>query len=487
MQPTAFVILHADTNPSPKISGALHAHARRSSLRSKHPLTSDRLRRAALFLCLVAQYLPLPCRAATPNPSASPQSDGTQSSSPAHPRTIEDLNLKGAGADNPPFTDSLFGADSTFRRRLFRHGLLFRMGANAAYIQNTLAAPVSADAQTYTGQRQFAAYSFNPVLSADLRQLGLRKTQLNINGQLQQASWSPAQPAAATISALYLYKEFGEDRVEMKLGYLTTDFQFIGLQVGGQVASGAQGVYAVLPYEVGLSHTPLPAPVLTLKYRFDNGLYFKGAAQRAEEPGSLDAALHRNPVGLRFLPHGDKLLLVGEAGLKQPATATQLSAWYRAGYIANNTPYTSLRTGLKKSGNYCGYLLADHQLWQPETSNPGRGVYAGASAMVVPADLDVYRLYYEARIYYAAPFHSRPDDFASVVASYTAISQDYLRTLVTAHQSYWRASDSVTGSYTAHLARGTYLGIGLSYVNGPTISPKVPSALTFTAQTSIFF
>ena len=107
--------------------------------------------------------------------------------------------------------------------------------------------------------------------------------------------------------------------------------------------------------------------------------------------------------------------------------------------------------------------------------------------MVVPADLNVYRLYYEARIYDEAPFHSRLADFASIVASYTAFSQDDLRNLAAAGKSYWRASNSVTGSYTVHLAPGTYLGLGLSYVNGPAVTPKVPSALTFTAQTSLFF
>jgi porin len=417
----------------------------------------------------------------------SQDASATEKTRPTPQRTIEDLNLKGAAADMPPFTDSILGADSPLRRGMFRHGLLFRMGASGAYIQNTLAAPVPADDQTYTGQRPFGAYSFNPVLSSDLRQFHLWKTQLNINGQVQQATWSPAQPTAATVSALYLYREFGEDRVEMKLGYLTTDFQFIGLQVGGQVASGAQGVYAVLPYEVGLSYSPLPAPSVTLKYRFDAGLYLKGAAQRASEPGSEEQALHRDAVGLRFIPHGDKLVLVGEAGFKQPAAARKLSAWYRAGYIGNNTPYTSLRTGLKKSGNYCAYLLADHQLWQPEAANAGRGVYAGGSAMVVPADLNVYRLYYEARVYYAAPFRSGPSDFASIVASYTAISQDKIRSLAAAGQTYSRSSDSVTGSYTVRVARGSYLGVGLSYVNGPSVSPKVPSAMTFTAQTSVFF
>jgi porin len=446
-------------------------------------LTFDRFHNAVLCLCLSTLCTALPSQAGAENP----RSDAAQERDHPRTRSIEDLNLKGAAADNPPFTDTILGVDSPFRRSLLRHGLLFRTGANGAYIQNTLDAPVPADEQTYTSQRPFGSYSVNPVLTADLRQLGLWGTQLNINGQIQQSSWSPAQPTAATISNLYLYKELGEDRAELKLGYLTTDFQFIGLQVGGQVASGAQGVYAVLPYEVGLSYSPLPAPAITLKYRWNTGLYLKGAAQRAAEPGSEAAALKRDAVGVRFLPHGDKLLLIGEAGVKRPAAAGKLSAWYRAGYIANNTPYTSLRTGLKKSGNYCGYLLADRQVWQPQASNPGRGVYVGGSAMVVPADLDIYRLYYEARAYYAAPFRTRPADFASVVASYTAISQDYLRSVAAAGGTYSRASDSVTGSYTVHLARGTYLGLGLSYVNGPSVTPKVPSALTFTAQTSVFF
>ena len=400
---------------------------------------------------------------------------------------MEDLNLKGAAAEDPPFTDTILGIDTAIRRDLYRYGLLFRSSANAAYIQNTLAAPVPADQQHYTGQRPFGDFSFNPVLSWDMRQLGIRKTQLTIGGQLQRASWNPAQPPSAAVGSFYFYSEFGHDRVETKVGYLTTDFQFMGLQVGGQVASGAQGVYAVLPYEVGLSHSPIPTPAITLKYRFDSGFYLKGAAQRAEEPGSGELALHRNPVGLRFLPKGDRLLGIGEVGFKQPPAAGRMQQWIRAGYIANNTPYTSLRTGLKKSGNYCGYLLADRQIWQPDSAHPGRGVFVGGSAMVVPADLNTYRLYYEARVYHAAPFRSRPSDFASLVASYTAFSQDTLRTLATNGKSFWRASDSVTGSYTLRIARGSYAGIGLSYVNGPAVTPRVPSALTFTAQTSLFF
>jgi len=169
----------------------------------------------------------------------------------------------------------------------------------------------------------------------------------------------------------------------MKLGYLTTDFQFIGLQVGGQVASGAQGVYAVLPYEVGISYTPLPAPVLTLKYRWDSGLYVKGAAQRSGEPGSEEAALHRDAVGLRFLPHGDKFLGVGEFGFNAPpapassasGSASAISATPRltsACAPASSKPATTAPISRRSPAHAAAIL------------QPARGVYVGASAMFVP-------------------------------------------------------------------------------------------------------
>ena len=443
----------------------------------------DQLRYTAFCACLFYLGGLLPCRAAAQGSPA----DAPEPRAEVRQRSIEDLNVKGAAASYPPFTDSVLGADTEFRRDLLDYGLVIRLVVDGAYIQNTLAAPVSAVAQTYIGQRPYREYDINPALTWDLRQFGLRRAQFVLWSGFEKASWNPAAPAALGVGELHLYKEFGEDRVEMKIGYIENDAQFMGLQIGGKVASGAQGVYAVLPYEVGLSYGPVEAPAIDLKYRFDSGLYLKGSAQRATEPGSEEAALKRDAVALRFLPHGDKLVLVGETGFNRPSADGRMSEWVRAGYIANNTPYTSLRTGLQRSGNYCAYLLADRQLWQPEKSNASRGIYAGVTAMAVPGVLDVYRSYYEARIYYEAPFRKRPDDFASVVSSYSDFSRDYLHSLAVAGKSYSRATDSVTGSYTVHVARGTYMGIGLSYVNGPSVTPKTPSALTFTAQTSIFF
>ena len=54
--------------------------------------------------------------------------------------------------------------------------------------------------------------------------------------------------------------------------------------------------------------------------------------------------------------------------------------------------------------------------------------------MVVPAYLNAYRLYYEARAYYAAPFRNRADDFASTfVASANRLQPGALCGTVAAH------------------------------------------------------
>jgi len=49
------------------------------------------------------------------------------------------------------------------------------------------------------------------------------------------------------MSSLYLYQAFANGHVEAKLGYVSNDFEFVGLQVGGALSTGSQGVYAILP------------------------------------------------------------------------------------------------------------------------------------------------------------------------------------------------------------------------------------------------
>lgn len=387
----------------------------------------------------------------------------------------------------PLFSDSIIDVHSGFRQALLRRGLALRLISQIQYAQNFLEGPVPADDQVYVGQRAFEGAMLQPILTADLRQLHLRNAQLYVGGVWNWVSWNPAGPKSLQLWDLYLYKGFGEDRIEIKAGYISMNLDFIGLFVGGSTAAGAQGVYAVLPYEAGMSYFPLTTPAATLRIRGPKNTYFKTAVQRSVDPDGGPTEVRRNHTGFRFIPHGDKALFVNEGGYLRAASPDKHETWFRAGYMYNTTEYKSAATGRSDSGNYCAFVLMDYQVRQATREHPNRGLYLGGSAMTVSDTLNPYASYYEARLYQEAPLRSRPGDLASVVASRTGYSKYFTDNLVAEGKTVWRAGSTLTGSYSLRASRGNYLSLGLSYVYGPAITPRVPSALKFLANWTFFF
>lgn len=387
----------------------------------------------------------------------------------------------------PPFSDSLIDLHSEFRQAMLRRGTAFRVITGMQYTQNTLDAPVAADAQVYVGQRPFESAFVQPILAWDLRQLNMQRAQLYMGAVWNWASWEPAGPKSLQLWALYFYKEFGEDRVEIKTGYIAHNMNFVGLFVGGSTATGTQGVYAVLPYEVGMSYFPLTAPSFDVRIRGPKNTYIKSAAQRSIDPKGGPTEVARNHTGFRFIPHGDKVVLINEAGYLHAASKDTRQKWFRAGYIDNTSHYWNEATKRQEAGDFCTYALMDTQLIQSDRENPGHGIYVGGSFMTAPQSKNAYDRYYEARMYEEAPFRSRPDDVLSVVASRTGYSSVFTNNYVLAGKSVWRASTTLTGSYALRAGRGDYVSMGLGYDFGPAITPHVPSALNVIVNWTLFF
>ncbi len=402
-------------------------------------------------------------------------------------RSIEDLNMLGADAFMPPMADSVIPLDTPWRRTLADKGMFLRGIAGVQYTQNTLAAPVSADNQVYVGQRPYVASNAQLLLTADLRQLHLYKAQLNLSGVWNWDTWNQASPKTIQLSSLCFYKEFGEDRAEFKIGYNGNDLEFLGMQVGGSTATAAQGVYAVLPFEVGLAYYPTVAMTANLKVRGPGGTYFKTGEQRSLDPDGGLREVARNHTGLRFIPHGDRLFTINEVGYRRDASAIAHSAWFRAGYMRNFSRYLNLVNSQRETGNHSAFALLDYQLRKPDVQHPAHGMYAGVSAMTAASQFNPYDRYYEARLYQEAPFHSRPDDLFSVIASHTGYSSNVTDRLVAQGASVWRSSSTLTGSYSLHASRGNYLTFGLSYIHGPAITPHVADALNFGVNWNAFF
>ena len=444
-----------------------------------------RVRRAKRLLLPLVTLLLL---CASTRTRAQATQDTTNLPAPPPPsRSIEDLNYLAGDASVPAISDSVLSAQGKFRQSLFRKGLALRVVTQMQYAQNTLAAPVAPDDQVYIGQRPFENVMVQPILVSDLRQLHLRHAQLYLGGVWNWVSWNPAGPKTFQLWDLYFYKAWATDRVQMKAGYISMNLEFVGLFVGGSTATGGQGVYAVLPYEVGMSYFPLTAPAATLRLRGPNHLYLKSAAQRSIDPGGGPAEVARNHTGFRFLPKGDQLLLLNEAGFLRNATRDVHETWFRAGYLYNTTRYKNLATGQGESGNYCGYALLDHQFLRTSFEHPDHGVYAGASYMIVPDALNPYSRYYEARLYKEAPWERRPADLLSFVASHTSYSRLDTNSLVAQGKTVWRSGSTLTGSYALHVSPGDFVSLGMSYLYGPAITPRVSNALTFLASWTTYF
>jgi porin len=402
-------------------------------------------------------------------------------------QSIEDLNLIGSETSMPPFVESPIDINSSFRQDLFRHGVALRGVLQGQFAQNTLQAPVPADQQVYVGEHEFGGAMTNWTLTWDMRQLHAEDAQLYICGVWNWVSWDPAGPKSFQVYGAYLYKSFADKLVEVKAGYIGNNLEVIGLTVGGSTATGAQGVYAVLPYELGLSYFPMTAPSLNVRVRGPAKTYLKAFAQRSLDPASGPAEVARNRTGMRFDPAGDKLLSFGEAGYQRTASDNVHDTWFRAGYMRNSTAYTDLATGKPGAGNSSSFVLMDYQLRKPNRLQPGHGLYLGGTAMTADSHFNPYDRYYEARLYQKAPFRSRPIDMASLVASYTGHSRYLTDSLAASGKTVWRNSASLTGSYSLRVSSGQYLSAGLSYIHGPAITPRVDDALTFATSYSVFF
>jgi porin len=427
------------------------------------------------------------CAAARSNAQTSDASRGTPDAPLPTQISIEGLNYLGGEAAMPPFSDSLIAIHSDFRQALLRKGLAFRVITGMQYTQNMLDGPVAADDQVYVGQRPFESSFVQPILAADLHQLHLRRAQLYMGAVWNWASWEPAGPKSLQLWALYFYKEFGEDRLEVKAGYIANNMNFVGLFVGGSTATGTQGVYAVLPYEAGMSYFPLTAPSLNGRLRGPANTYIKSSVQRSIDPSGGPTEVVRNHTGFRFDPHGDKLVLINEAGYQRAASANAHETWFRAGYIHNSSDYWNQATGRSEQGDYCAYALIDAQLLKTDTQHPERGLYAGGSYMAAPQSKNAYSRYYETRMYKEGTFRSRPGDVISAVASRTGYSSVFTNNLTAQGKAVWRASTTLTGSYSLRASRGDYVSLGVGYAYGPAITPHVPSALNFIANWTLFF
>lgn len=399
---------------------------------------------------------------------------------------IEDLNLLGADVTVPAFADSVTGISNPMRVAMLCHNFTYRITNMGSFAANTLQRPVNGSEQAYVGQRPTWSAGSYTGINTDLRSFHLSGYQLTLGAFFTHNSWQPAAPSAVKMSMVTIYKPFFHHRLEFKTGYQSNDMEFIGMQVGGSVSSGQSGVYAVLPFEVGLAFMPLAAPTFTIRAQPKGNFYGKAGLQRSASPLGGMADIARDSAGFRFAPKGDGLLSIFEGGYKRDSEKDVPEFWVRGGYLTNTTKFPNAKTGLNSSGNNCTFLLVDRELSQDDPADTDNGFYIGGSFVTAPPEYDAYSRYYELRLYKNGPFH-RMNDMAALVSSYTSFSRYTTANAIAAGQTIGTHAATMSASYSVRLGPGTYLSNVLSYNSRPAIIPRLPEALIFTTQLSLFF
>jgi porin len=403
------------------------------------------------------------------------------------------LELKGWNIPFPSYDDSLTRDVGGYRTALSKAGIGFLAWVQPSFADNLLDRPRSNNGkQAYWGQKPSAGQATLALLTFDLGTVGLKGGQFQLGMSSNNSSYEPFIPNALTLYRLAYYQSLFNGQVEFSAGLMGNTPVFVGTYVGGQVQNPF-GPNAAIPSELGLSAAAVAQPTAWIKVHPSKSVYNMFGVARSMNRGGVLAELDVNPDSTKFNEKGAKALYIDEFGVKTPAKPYGHATWFRAGVIHNTTRYAIYGTGrtASKTGYYA---LIDRQLTQ---SNPGsekqayRGLYAGASAMYTSPKTSIVAQYYEARLYGKGLMASRPLDTISLIYTHQTLSKREAA-VVDANSDQTglyaaTATNSVTGSYNAHLFRGTYGTLGLQYLDRPsfTFTKKEGNALNLLA--GLFF
>jgi porin len=442
------------------------------------------------------------------NPPASAESSDTSQSAPSQGKDVHSqpeggwydsavsaklsgMSMKNWGALSPNFGDVLLGNAGGIRSKLADHGIAGVIESEAIGWQNLLSEPASTDGmQAYLGQKFTNLEAGGVLFTYDLGHIGLKGAQIDFNPAVSQTSDINAYPRGFRINDLSLYYPLLEGKIELSAGYLPNNLQFVDTFVGGNIQSGAFGPGASLPVQAGLSNGQDGAPGLNVNSHFHKNWYDKVGVQRSLSPQGAVADWSKiNKHDFTFSEPFAKALVIDELGFTRPASTDSLSSNFRGGGIYNWSDYTNFNTG-KFSPNWNVYLLGDQQLTRTSPNMPFRGLYGGFSVMDSPANVNVFRQYYELRLYDIGRFSSRPFDMASLVVTYSSFSRDARQATISGG-GYPPPTDttSVTGTYAFKVAPDTYIIPVFSYTAHPSFitAPKQGNDLNFVLTLTSFF
>jgi porin len=394
---------------------------------------------------------------------------------------FESLRIKGLTVALPGPQDTIDPDFAGIRSSLAALGIGYIGYSSNNFFDNMLPAErTTFGQQVYSGQKPTFFTNNVMQMTYDLSRYGISDGQIVVGGIYNFDTWEPGGPNALSLATLSYYQTFLNKQVELKVGYLANVVEYWGIFPAGNLSASIFGPVGSIPVEAGLSAWAWTKPAINIKVNGPNGLYDKFGVQVASNPDGPLAEKAANPTGLNWSTPNSGFLVINEFGYQKVAAPGQLATWLRAASIVNTSRYVDFEFGGRNTGNYAGYLLADQQFVQlaPVEGQAARGWYAGVSAMYAPPEFNRFSQYYELRLYGIGLLPSRPSDMVSLVVSRNIFSRYLVDAALQSGQLAHTGNFSITAGYTAPIAPGIRVGIGLGYTDHPT-------PVIFTPQTGI--
>ena len=406
---------------------------------------------------------------------------------------FESLRVKGLNIALPGPQDTIDPDFAGIRSSLASLGIGYIGWSSNSFYNNTLSAERSTfGQQAYNGQKPTFFTNNVMQLTYDLSRYGIPDGQIVLGGVYNFDTWAPAGPNALSLAALSYYQTFLNKQVELKFGYLDNVLEFWGPFLAGNLATSIFGPSATIPVEAGINAPAWSTPAINIKVNGPYGFYDKLGIQRASNPDGPAVEKIYNPTNLKWSTPNSGVLVINEFGYRTEAAPGQLATWVRAAPMFNTSRYTDFAFGGRGTGNYAAYFLADQQIIQlaPTAGQAARGVYAGVTAMYAPPEFNRFSQYYELRFYGIGLLPSRPRDMLSLVVSQNVFSHYLVDAALQKGQLAHDGSLSITAAYSAAIAPGIRIGIGLGYTDHPTpvvYTPQTGSALNILANVLTFW
>lgn len=344
--------------------------------------------------------------------------------------------------------------------------------------------------QVYNGQRPSFSGTLATITTYDLSRLGWwgKKSQLTFEAN----SWRTVYRDAglnddAAVTQLSVEQEFADGRVRIQYGYYGMLGQFVGLFLGASTASSALGPSSIIPNLAGMAaFKPVPGMDIRL-YSKSGRFYDHFGVARSQSPDGFLADSEANPTGLKWSVEDAKPIYVNEIGYRVASSAGRRMTWIRQGTVYNRTLYADYRNPDRKGTNRAFYIVADHQLSQPDASTPYRGWYFNLKADHAPAEHNVFSSDYAVTLYSLAPFAKWPGDMVSFGYTRTEVGDDAHRYLDSLGMDPVRFSSTGSVSYALRAFRGIYWVNTLSYTRNPVVTTQHPDAVNLQSQLTFSF